>query len=278
MIEGARSAETSRWEEPPWVARAASDRSRGVKSSERTLEILETLAASKERRSLSELARTLEVPKSSLHAILRTMHERGWVETDPSGTRFGLGVRALYVGTAYPDSDDVVSVAEQTLDWLVAQLDETIHLGRLDGTDIVYLAKRESSHHLRMFSAIGRRLPAYATALGKALLAALPDDQLAAHLPETLTALTPHTLTDPDALRRDLERTRRRGYAVDDEESTEGLGCIAVTVPTGDPPHHAISCSVPTVRLKREQRKAIVEHLLEAREHLAVRVRALQGS
>jgi DNA-binding IclR family transcriptional regulator len=278
MSQEARSAEASRREAVPRAAPTAGERHRSVKSSERTLEILETLAASNERRSLSELARMLGVPKSSLHAILRTMHERGWVETDPSGTRFGLGVRALYVGTAYPDSDDVVSVAAQTLDWLVAQLDETVHLGRLDGTDIVYLAKRESSHHLRMFSAIGRRLPAYATALGKALLAALPDDQLAEHLPETLTALTPHTLTDLDALRRDLDRTRRRGYAVDHEESTEGLGCIAVTIPTGEPPRNAISCSVPTVRLRPEQRKIIVEHLLKARERLTVRFHPSQGA
>ena len=278
MIERDRSAEASRREESPRLARTSGDRHRPVKSSERTLEILEALAASNERRSLSELARMLGVPKSSLHAILRTMLDRGWVEADPSGSRFGLGVQALYVGTAYTDTDDVVSLAEGALDWLVERLDETVHLGRLEGTDVVYLAKRESSHHLRMFSAVGRRLPAHTTALGKALLAALPGDQLAERLPESLTALTPHTLTDFDALCRDLDRTRRRGYAVDNEESTEGIGCIAVTVPTGEPPRNAISCSVPTVRLKPEQRKVIVDHLLEARERLAVRFRPLRGA
>ena len=249
------------------------DRPSSVKSSERTLKILETLAESQQRRSLSELARTLEVPKSSLHAILRTMRDRGWVDTDPSGTLFGLGVRALYVGTAYVDSDDVVAVTAETLDWLAAQLDETVHLGRLDGTDVVYLAKRESNHQLRMFSAVGRRLPTYTTALGKAVLAELPEEWLTDHLPETLTALTPRTLADFDALRRDLERTRRRGYAVDDQENTDGLGCIAVTVPSDGPPQDAISCSVPTVRLKREQRAVIARHLLEARERIAQRPR-----
>ena len=253
--------------------RSIGDGSPPVKSSERTLQILETLAGSPERRGLSDLARTLGVPKSSLHAILRTMRDRGWVDTDPSGTRFGLGVRALYVGTTYVDSDDVVSVTAETLDWLVGQLDETVHLGRLEGTDIVYLAKRESSHHLRMFSAVGRRLPAYTTALGKALLAELPEERLADHLPDVLEALTPHTLTDRDALRRDLERTRRRGYAVDDQENTEGLGCIAVTVPSDGPPQDAISCSVPKVRLKRERRAVIVQHLLAARERIALRLR-----
>ena len=121
--------------------------------------------------ALVELARELDIPKSSLHGILRTMIARGWVETDATGTRFGLGVRALQVGAAYLDSDDTVGLVASLLDELAQEFGETVHLGRLDGADVVYIAKRESMHPLRLFSAIGRRLPAHATALGKALLA-----------------------------------------------------------------------------------------------------------
>lgn len=172
-----------------------------VKSSTRTLEVLEALAASPQRRSLVDLARALDIPKSSLHGILRTMAQRGWVESDPTGTRFGLGVRALQVGAAYLTSDDTVGLLGGVLDDLSRQFGETVHLGRLDGAHIVYLAKRESVHPLRLYSAIGRQLPAHATALGKALLAERPDDALDGLLTWPLPALTPHTVTDPDALR-----------------------------------------------------------------------------
>jgi DNA-binding IclR family transcriptional regulator len=164
-----------------------------VKSAARTLEILERLAVAQERPTLGQLARDLGIPKSSLRAILQTLEGRGWVETDATGGRFGLGGRALLVGAAYVDADDVVAVAAGTLDHLAATFGETVHLARLDGTDIVYLAKRESRHSLRLFSAIGRRLPAFTTALGKAVLAERTSEEVRASLPHPLPRLTPRT-------------------------------------------------------------------------------------
>lgn len=243
-----------------------------VKSAARTLAILEALAAGPQRQSLGELRRRLDIPKSSLHALLRTMQAAGWVEDDGSGARFGLGLRALRVGTAYVDADDVVGTTAPILDDLAAEFDETVHLGRLDGHDVIYLAKRESRQSLRLFSAVGRRLPTYATALGKALLAEQPKDRLEDHLPAELQALTAHTITDVEHLMSDLVETRRRGYALDHEESTVGLVCIAVALPLARPPVDAISCSVPTARLDEERERLIVDRLLDARRHLAASV------
>jgi DNA-binding IclR family transcriptional regulator len=220
-----------------------------VKSADRTLEVLEALARSPGRRGLGELARELGIPKSSLHGILRTMARRGWVETDPGGSRFGLGVRALQVGAAYVDADDSVGLLAGVLDDLAAEFGETVHLGRLDGGDVVYLAKRESSHPLRLFSAIGRRLPAHATALGKALLAERPGEEVDRRLPRPLPALTRHTITDPAALHAELAGVRRDGYAVDREENTEGIVCYAVAVPLHSPALDAVSLSAPAYRV-----------------------------
>jgi DNA-binding IclR family transcriptional regulator len=245
-----------------------------VKSTDRTLEILEILASSKSRHTLGELAGSLHIPKSSLHAILATMLARGWIETDSSGKRFGLGVRALLVGTSYVDSDDIVVAASEELDRLSERLGETIHLGRLDGTDIVYLAKRESPHPLRLFSAIGRRLAAHATALGKALLAERTEDELGALLPPELPPLTRRTIVDPEELWRELEKTRTRGWARDDQESTEGLRCLAVAVGPMRPRQNAISCSVPVVRLSRRRESEIVDQLKEARDRIDARLGA----
>lgn len=239
-----------------------------VKSADRTLEVLELLASSPERRGLGELARALDIPKSSLHGILRTMARRGWVETDATGTRFKLGVRALQVGAAYLDADPAVGLVAGVLDGLAAEFGETVHLGRLDGPYVVYLAKRESVHPLRLFSAVGRRLPAHATALGKVLLAGRSEAELDAILPVPLPTLTPHTITDRSALSAQLAVVREQGYAVDREENTEGLRCFGVALHISDPPRDAISCSVPIPRLTPEREKEIASCLLEARERI----------
>ncbi|RZU53433.1 IclR family transcriptional regulator [Krasilnikovia cinnamomea] len=241
-----------------------------VKSADRTLEVLEALAASGHRRSLVDLARSLGIPKSSLHGILRTMMQRGWVEADDTGTRFGLGMRALQVGSAYLETDDTVGLLDGALDELSREFGETVHLGRLDGPEVVYLAKRESVHPLRLYSAIGRRLPAYATALGKALLAERTDEAVGGMLTWPLTALTPHTITDPAALYADLAAVRERGYAVDGEENTEGLVCFAVAVPLQRPPVDAVSVSVPVTRLGPESGQRIVAALRRSVGRLAV--------
>ncbi len=238
-----------------------------VKSADRTLDVLEALASSADRPTLGELARQLAIPKSSLHGVLRTLLARGWVRTDPTGTRFGLGLRALRVGAAFVETDDTVAQLAPVLDDLAGRVGETVHLGRLDGADVVYLAKRESVHPLRMFSAIGRRLPAHATAMGKALLAQRPDEEVSRLLPHPLPGLTAQTLTDFDDLLAELARVRRTGYAVDREENSEGIVCVAVAVPArsnGSVSIDAISISVPVSRLREETPGEMGGALLDA--------------
>ncbi|WP_249714510.1 IclR family transcriptional regulator [Rhizomonospora bruguierae] len=232
-----------------------------MKSADRALEVLELLAESRQRHGLGDLARALGIPKSSLHGLLRTMAARGWVETDPTGTRFGLGVRALQVGAAYLDGDDVVGLIGGVLDRLAGEFGETVHLGRLAGASVVYLAKRESVHRLRLYSAIGRQLPAHATALGKALLAEHDAATVDAMLTWPLPALTANTITDRDRLHAELAEVRRRGYAVDREENTDGIVCVARAVPTQSPAADAISLSVPVSRLAPDGAERIAEAL-----------------
>ncbi|HET6212860.1 MAG TPA: IclR family transcriptional regulator [Micromonosporaceae bacterium] len=244
-----------------------------VKSSDRTLEVLEVLAASGGRRALVELARELHIPKSSLHGILRTMMQRGWVETDPTGTRFGLGLRALQVGAAYLTGDDTVGLMGGILDDLAATFGETVHLGRIDGPNVVYIAKRESAHALRLFSAIGRHLPAHTTALGKALLAEHPDGEVDRMLRWPLPALTRHTITDPTALHAELAAVRARGYATDREENSDGIACFAVAIPLRRPATDAISISVPVARVGPDTEVGMAAALRKA----VAQVRAAAG-
>lgn len=253
----------------PEAGEPAGDRGGGireVKSAARTVELLELMAArGNEPARLRELSEALGAPRSSIYALLRTLVDRGWVRTDATGTLYSIGIQALLAGTTYLDFDPFLRVVQPHINDLSAQLDETIHYGRLQRTDIVYLATHESSQYLRPFSRVGRRMPAYSTALGKALLAERigleGPDSVAAHLPAELTALTRHTIVDPEKLLADLEQIRAQGYSVDREEILDGVICFAVPLRFSPVPSDAFSCSVPIERMRPGREEEIVEAL-----------------
>ncbi len=256
-----------------WAGRAAYDRRmaetegaggvREVKSAARTLDLLELLAARGDRPArLQELADALGVPRSSMYALLQTLIGRGWVRTDTTGSLYGIGIRALLTGTGYLDSDPRVRAVRPYLDEASEALGETIHLARLDGMDVAYLATRESHEYLRTISRVGRRLPAHAGALGKALLAERPDEEL----PEgPYEALTPRTRTTRASLVADLAATRARGHSVDREEGVPGIVGFGFTLRYDTPARDAISCSVPTTRLTPAHEDRIVRVMTETR-------------
>ncbi|MFB6703276.1 IclR family transcriptional regulator [Streptomyces sp. NPDC056333] len=239
---------------------------REVKSAARTVELLEVLAERGDRPArLQELAAELQVPRSSMYALLQTLISRGWVRTDMTGSLYGIGIHALLTGTSYLDSDPRVRAVRPYLDEASEALGETIHMGRLDGGDVAYLATRESHEYLRTISRVGRRLPAHAGALGKALLAERPDSTL----PEgPYTPTTPNTHTDRDALAADLEETRTRGYSIDREEGVLGIIGFGFALRYDSPAQDAISCSVPVPRLTPAHESQIIRVMREIRTRI----------
>lgn len=239
---------------------------REVKSAARTVELLELLAARVDRPArLQELADELDVPRSSMYALLQTLISRGWVRTDVTGSLYGIGIHALLTGTSYLDSDPRVRVVRPYLDEASEALGETIHMARLDGTDVAYLATRESHEYLRTISRVGRRLPAHAGALGKALLAERPDKAL----PEgPYEALTPNTLTSRASLLADLAATRERGHSIDREEGVIGIVGFGFALRYDTPAQDAISCSVPVARLTPGHEERIVAVMREIRARI----------
>ncbi|KMS69141.1 IclR family transcriptional regulator [Streptomyces viridochromogenes] len=243
---------------------------REVKSAARTVELLELLAARGDRPArLQELADALDVPRSSMYALLQTLISRGWVRTDVTGSLYGIGIHALLTGTSYLDSDPRVRVVRPYLDEASDALGETIHMARLDGGDVAYLATRESHEYLRTISRVGRRLPAHAGALGKALLAERPDDDL----PEgPYQALTAHTRTTREALAADLAEVRARGYSTDREEGVPGIVGFGFALRYDVPAQDAISCSVPVARLSAGHEERIVAVMREIRAKIEATV------
>jgi DNA-binding IclR family transcriptional regulator len=228
----------------PHASAAVNDAS-PVKSAERTVKILETLAASPTRLTLSELQERMGYPRSSLHALVRTLRELKWVEADESGSAFGVGPHALLSGTAYLDRDPALRFAYETLEDLRTEIGYTIHYARRDEAHVLYLASRESRDSVRVVSRVGRRLPVHVTALGQALLADLTEAEVDELLPGELAALTPNTITERSALHAELDVVRKRGWAFEREQGTEGVACVAVAVGYRIPATDAVSCSMP---------------------------------
>lgn len=251
---------------------------RSVKSAARTVALLELLAARGEQPSrLDELAEGLGVPRSSMYQLLQTLVDCGWVRSDATGSLYGIGIRALLTGTGYLDGDRRIRAVRPYLDEASDALGETIHLARLDGPDVVYLATRESHEYLRTISRVGRRIPAHAGALGKALLAERSDDELP--LPEgELIALTPNTHTSRGALRADLAGVRERGYSVDREETVTGIAGFGFALRYDNPATDAISCSVPVVRLTPAHEVRIVAVMREVRAKIEAQLPAASGA
>ncbi len=218
----------------------------GVKSARRTVELIEAFARTHGWLSPSDLHVHMGFPRSSLHALLHTLLEAGWLELDAASGRYRLGVRALICGTAYLDRDPVVPYATEELEKIRGETGWTTHFARRNGGEVVYLETREAKRSTHLISRVGRTLPAHATALGKALLAELTQEEIAQLLPPELPALTEHTITDPEELYAACALTRERGYASEVEEGTEGVRCVAAVIPYRIPATDAISCSMPT--------------------------------
>lgn len=241
-----------------------------VKSADRVLTVLDLLAA-RGPSTFSEIVAALGLPNSSAHNLLQTMVRRDYLEFDPDARTYGLGLRLWQVAQAYGGNRDLVTIAKPLMQQVVDVTEETVQLARLDGIENVYLAIAESPHPMKLVSAVGERLMAHATGLGKVLLASRSDEEVRALLRGVpLPAFTPYTITDPEALLGALAGIRERGYATDDEEYV--IGCRCVAMPVRDASGEvvaAMSVSIPTPR----HTPAIAER---ARVTLAAAVEELQ--
>jgi IclR family transcriptional regulator, acetate operon repressor len=238
--------------------RAAAGAAGGVQSIERAFDLLEMLADAGGALGLSELATVSGLPLPTVHRLIRTLVNRGYVRQEAS-RRYTLGARLIRLGET---SSRVLGTSLRPyLAELVRLTGETANLAILDGDEVVYLAQVPSPHSMRMFTEPGRRVRPHCTAVGKALLAQLPPGEARALLErDGMPAYTPATITDPDLLLAHLEVIRKQGYAVDEGEQEVGVRCFAVAVPDA-PGSLAISTSGPQARMTDEAAARIVPAL-----------------
>jgi IclR family pca regulon transcriptional regulator len=200
-----------------------------VQSLERGLAVVRSFTAERPEMTLSEVAVATGVTRAAARRFLITLMSLGYVRSD--GRLFSLTPRVLDLGYAYLSSLSLPDVAEPHLEALVAEVNESSSVSVLDGDDIIYVARVPVSRIMTVAISVGTRFPAYATSMGRVLLAGLPDDELEVFLAEqTLQRLTPRTVSSIAALKAEILRVRAQGWAIVDQELEEGLRAVAAPI------------------------------------------------
>jgi DNA-binding IclR family transcriptional regulator len=216
--------------------------------------ILDMLASNGEGGTpLTGISSHLRMSKSTAHRYLTTLEKLAVVERDAKD-HFHLGPKLIELAGTFLSDHNLRSVSEPFLNELAARTQEAVHLAVPSVNEVVYIAKVDSPHSIRMASRIGGRMPMYCTSLGKAILAHYPSGRVEEIIREGLLARTPYTITSPQALHAELERVRAQGFAIDDQENEIGVRCVGA--PIFDYTIQvigAISVSGPANRMSKER-------------------------
>jgi DNA-binding IclR family transcriptional regulator len=229
---------------------------------DRAFALLDLLAASPVPLGLADVATALHLHKSTAHRFLMVLERHRMVER--TNGKFRLGLRLCDFGSRAIEQYDLRERAQLHLKLLVAEVEETAHLCILEKTRMVYIDKQEPERTIRMISRVGASSPIHCTAVGKAILATMPRDRVEQLLPDIeFERFTRRTMTTRDALLKELERTTRRGYAVDDEEREEGVRCAGVAILDGrGEAVAAVSVSGPAFRVTMQKIPQIAGKLI----------------
>ena len=232
-----------------------------VKSVDRVLHLLEIMADEKTELELTELCKKTHINTTTLYRLLETLKSRGFVTQNPYTGRYRLGLKLLELGQAVTEQTELRKIALPFLQELMEKTGETANLVILDEGEATYIEKVESPASLRMFHRIGRRAPAHTTGVGKVLLAALPSEKITEIVKSKgLPKLTENTITSPEKLQEELEKIRKNGFAIDNEECEVGAKCIAA--PIRDYTNQvvaAVSISGPSARLSEGRLNELAE-------------------
>jgi DNA-binding IclR family transcriptional regulator len=252
--------------------------STAVKSALRVLDILELLAGQPLPIAHAQIAQALGIPKSSLTGLLRTLHERGYLESIAGGYRLGAAVAAL--GAEGRRRSGAAETARPIIAQLCAEVGESVGFSVPEGDSLRMVAAANADQPLVYTMRVGNLLPSYATSPGKAVLAHLPEPELAAYLARcTFEEFTNKTVRTAQTLRRQLTAVRRTWVAISVEERHPGIAGLAMAVLDGEGrPLGAINVALPTARFDAAAHKRIVAGLRRATDELARRLAGLNTS
>lgn len=242
-----------------------------VQSIDRAFLLLEQLGQSDCGLSISDLAEYTGLPLGTIHRLLSTLIDLGYVEQMPETRHYSLGLRFLQLHGLAIRRMNLAERAMPFMKRLMRQVDETVHLAVLDGPDIVYIDRVEGLQTMGMYTQIGKRVRAHSTALGKAMLAYMPDILWQTMIEQSgLPRYSPNTITSPKAFAEEMERTRRRGYAIDNSEGTDKVRCVGAPIYdyTGQV-IAAASISAPASRMPESRDAELGEMICRTCQHIS---------
>jgi IclR family acetate operon transcriptional repressor len=230
------------------------------------LTLLEALAEHPQGTGVSQVAREVGLPASTAHRLLANLVERGFVSFDSDSRRYYLGLKIFELSNQVALARALSEVALPAMRRLAKATGESVFLAVRDGTDLVYIERVGGESRIQITGAIGSRGPLYCTAQGKAILAFLPESEQAKILTQIrLEPRAPNTITDPRELRKELQRTRERGWAVADEENQEGIRAVGVAlINYREQPLAAMSVAAPTFRVSLARLEEFAPLLIDA--------------
>lgn len=246
---------------------------REVPALARGLRILDLVAANPAPLKIAEISARLGIPRSATYELISTLRVHRVIEQTPDGG-IVLGAKLFMLGSRFADSVDSDRLTSDAAAALRDEVDETVQIAVLDGRNVLYTAKAESSRQLRLVSTVGRTLPAHVTGIGKAMLAELPEGKFEALYQDVkLETYTPTSIGTVGALRRELVATRERGYAIDNSESTPDVSCVAAAIKgNSGEVVAAMSISVPLSRMSDDLRVVYAAKVVAAASELSNRL------
>ena len=222
--------------------------------------------------SLTDLSKSLNLNKTTVHRVLNSLIYMGYVRQDTITSHYSLTLKIWEIANRLLNRLDIVSEVRPHLRELAAITGETVHLVQLDGIHAVYIEKVESENSVRLVSMVGKSIPLYCSGVGKALLADMPDETIRQIWNQSdRKKLTDHTITDFTAFMEEIQATRIRGYAMDNEENELGVRCIAASLKEPDGiSRYAFSVSAPIHRMDEEHMKKIASYALSMKAKLTI--------
>lgn len=249
-----------------------------VPAADNTLRILRLLASRKTPTPAAMIATLLELPRSSVYQLLNVMLEHGFISHYPEDKSYGLGVSAFELSSAYTRQEPLARLGAPLIAQLVDKVGESAHLAVLHGSDVLYIVEERAKGRPSLVTDVGVRLPSHLTASGRAILAALPKSQVRALYPSAASfseRVAESSISSYAELRRELEQSTQRGYAVERGDVTPDFHSLAVAIrDSNDWPVAAVAVTFLADRVPEEQREAL---LVQIRATAAAITSRVQG-
>lgn len=242
-----------------------------IGSVQRAIDILDLFEPGLPELGNTDIARALDIPKSTAAGLISTLEHNGYLDQNPDTRKYRLGFKLAERAGVLLEQFDLRQIAAPVLEDLRDRCNESVNLAVRDGDYVVYIERMHGMNMLGMRSEIGKREPIHSTALGKAILASLPKEELREFVKQhDFYPVTPRTITSPETFLEDLLQVQARGYAIDDQENELGGRCVAAAIfDLHAKPVAAVSISVPIQRLPVEQLDTFGAHIQESADKIS---------